>query len=88
MKAWGSRIGSLALAVGLAFPLLDLAGFAAEGSGDGGLAMLVALYALVPVALKLVAIALMWNFPLDAGAHAELARSLAERNERPGRPRA
>ncbi|MCC4246390.1 MFS transporter [Stappia indica] len=77
---------SLALAVGLAFPLLDLAGFAAEGTGDGGLVMLVALYALVPVALKLVAIALMWNFPLDAGAHAELARSLAARDKAPGRP--
>jgi len=29
----------------------------------------VGLYALVPVALKLAAVALMWNFPLDRAAH-------------------
>lgn len=62
---------ALALAIGVAFPLLDAVGVEASGSGDstaGGLAMLAFLYAGAPVALKLVAIALMWRFPLDAAA--------------------
>lgn len=67
---------SLALAVGLAFPLLQLAGFEAGGTGADGLVMLVALYAIVPVALKLAAIALMWRFPLDASEHARLSSAL------------
>ncbi len=69
---------ALALAVGLAFPLLELAGFDPSGSDGTGLAALVALYAIVPVALKLAAIALMWNFPLGAKEHAELAARLAQ----------
>uniref|UniRef100_UPI003BACCDF9 MFS transporter n=1 Tax=Stappia sp. TaxID=1870903 RepID=UPI003BACCDF9 len=70
---------ALALAVGLAFPLLDLAGFEAEGTGEDGLGVLVALYSLLPVALKLVAIALMWRFPLDKAAHDRLVANIADR---------
>ncbi|WP_417769921.1 MFS transporter [Stappia sp.] len=68
---------SLALAVGLAFPLLGLAGFDPAAADTTGIGALVALYAVVPVALKLAAIALMWNFPLGAKEHAELAARLA-----------
>jgi Na+/melibiose symporter-like transporter len=57
---------ALALAVGIAFPLLDFAGFEAQGKGTTGLAMLAFLYAGLPVLLKIVAIMLMWNFPVDA----------------------
>jgi len=57
---------ALALAVGIAFPLLDFAGFEAQGKGTAGLAMLAFLYAGLPVLLKIVAILLMWNFPVDA----------------------
>ena len=39
--------------------------------------MLVALYALLPVALKLAAIALMWRFPLDRAAHDKLVADIA-----------
>ncbi len=53
---------SLALAAGIAFPLLALAGFSADEGGSHH--ALVALYALLPVALKLFAIALMWRYPL------------------------
>lgn len=57
---------ALALAVGIAFPLLAAFGFEAGGQNDAkALAALAILYAWVPVALKLVAVALMWNFPLD-----------------------
>jgi Na+/melibiose symporter-like transporter len=66
---------ALALAVGLAFPLLDAAGFeprAAQQVPGAGLA-LAALYAWGPVLLKLAAVALMWRFPLDEKRHAALA---------------
>jgi GPH family glycoside/pentoside/hexuronide:cation symporter len=79
---WGMATKlALALAVGLAFPLLDLAGFdprAAEQTGRGSLA-LAALYAWVPVALKLAAVALMWRFPLDAARQAALRAVIRSR---------
>ncbi|MBB4265831.1 MFS transporter [Roseospira visakhapatnamensis] len=64
---WGMGTkGALALAVGLAFPILDAAGLDTEAATQTPLAlgMLVTLYALVPVALKLGVIALVWNHPL------------------------
>ena len=65
---------ALALAVGIAFPLLSLAGFD-PGSGVRsplGLTVLALLYAALPVGLKLIAIALMWNFPLDRSYHDDI----------------
>lgn len=57
---------ALALAVGAAFPILAAAGFAPDG-GAAGLPALVMLYAVAPIALKLGAIALMWEFPAIGG---------------------
>jgi Na+/melibiose symporter-like transporter len=57
---------ALAAAVGIAFPVLASFGFD-PGKGlreAGGLTALGLLYAGVPVILKLIAIALMWRFPL------------------------
>ncbi len=83
--AWGMATKlALALAVGLAFPLLDLAGFAPRQTavgGAGGLA-LAALYAWGPVALKLAAVGLMWRFPLDAERHAALVAVIRSRAAR------
>ena len=65
---------ALALAVGVAFPLLGWAGFD-PGAGlrsASGLATLGFLYAGLPIVLKLAAIAMMWNFPLDEVAQATL----------------
>ncbi|HSO48760.1 MAG TPA: MFS transporter [Rhizobiaceae bacterium] len=62
---------ALALAVGLAFPLLEAYGLDATNSAassNESLLMLALLYAAAPVALKLVAIAMMWNFRLDEAA--------------------
>jgi Na+/melibiose symporter-like transporter len=57
-----------ALAVGVAFPLLELAGFQAEGENSAfALGALVGLYCVVPIVLKLGAVGLMWGFPLTAG---------------------
>ena len=66
---------ALALAVGIAFPLLDLAGF--EAGGEHGQWALVALYALAPVLIKLCAVALVWRFPLARERHGMLRSRLA-----------
>ena len=58
---------ALALAVGLSFPLLDTFGFDASADGTStalGISMLGFFYGWGPIALKLPALALMWNFPL------------------------
>jgi GPH family glycoside/pentoside/hexuronide:cation symporter len=69
-----------ALAAGIAFPLLGLAGFRMEGgNGAAAMAMLIGLYCVLPVALKLGAVALIWHFPIDAAAQAALRQSLAAR---------
>jgi Na+/melibiose symporter-like transporter len=81
-SAWGLATKlALALAVGVAFPLLGYAGFD-PGAGlrsEGGLAMLGFLYAGLPIVLKLASIALMWNFPLDEAAQAKLRLRIEER---------
>lgn len=66
---------SLAVAVGVAFPLLDLAGFV-PGVGEEGLWALLALYGLVPVGIKLCVAALIWRYPIDQAAHAALAERI------------
>ncbi|OOG24547.1 MFS transporter [Thioalkalivibrio denitrificans] len=80
---WGMATKlALALAVGIAFPLLQLAGFdpGAENSGSA-LLWLALLYAGLPVLLKLAATALIWHFPIDASAHARLRSHLANPTE-------
>lgn len=74
---------ALALAVGIAFPLLDLAGFKGDVTGQGsGLWALTALYGLAPVAFKLAAIAIMWNYPIGAEMQAETRRRIDARSAR------
>ncbi len=74
---------SLALAIGIAFPLLDLIGYQAgkenEPSALLGLAML---YGLLPVLIKLTATALVWRFPIDAVEQEERRQRLAEQASR------
>lgn len=69
-------------AVGLAFPLLSAAGYdpGAGQRSEGGLMMLGLLYAGLPVLLKLAAIALVWNFPLDREEMASVAARIASRS--------
>jgi len=56
------------LGVGIAFPILGLVGFSGDAATNGpiSLAVLAGLYGLVPVLFKLVAIRLIWSYPLDA----------------------
>ena len=69
---------ALASAAGIAFPVLTLAGFDPKGhSGDGsGLEMLGFLYCGLPILLKIAAIAVMWNFPVDAATQDVLRRRI------------
>lgn len=62
-----------ALAVGIAFPILDLVGFEAGTENSGTALMTLALlYGGAPVLAKLAVIPLVWRFPLDAARQAEL----------------
>jgi glycoside/pentoside/hexuronide:cation symporter, GPH family len=72
---------ALAGAVGVAFPLLAYAGFdpASVNKPESGLLALSLLYAGAPVLLKLVAIALVWNFPLDRDMQHRAASQIAAR---------
>ncbi|MFB2551551.1 MFS transporter [Ensifer soli] len=74
--AWGLATKlALALSAGLVFPVLSAAGFdpAPSAQNDAtALFWLALLYAWVPIALKAMAIALMWNFPLDERVQAAL----------------
>lgn len=51
---------NLALAAGVALPLLGMLGYVSGGTGTGALQALSVVYALVPVALKLLAATLLW----------------------------
>jgi Na+/melibiose symporter-like transporter len=68
---------ALAVSGGAALIVLDLAGFEAGAPNDTqALGALVVLYALVPVVLKLVAVALMWRFPVDRAEHDRLRAAI------------
>jgi Na+/melibiose symporter-like transporter len=82
LAVWGLATKlSLALAVGIAFPLLAISGYdpGVDIRTETGLLTLALLYAAAPVALKLGAIWLMWDFPLDAGRQAELQAAIDRR---------
>ncbi len=67
--------------MGIAFPTLAAVGYD-PGHGlrtEGGLLTLARLYAGLPVALKMAAVALMWRFPLDAARQAELRAAIDRR---------
>lgn len=75
LSSMAQKLGN-ALAVGAGLPLLEALGFRAGPDGVAGLGALVGLYSAAPVALKLIAVSLMWRFPLDAGAQARLRARL------------
>jgi glycoside/pentoside/hexuronide:cation symporter, GPH family len=73
---------SLALGVGIAFPLLGAFGFnpAPDAANTPeALFALAVVYAWVPVTLKIIAIGLMWNFPLGAAEQADLRKQIEAR---------
>ncbi len=73
---------SLAFAIVICFPTLDVIGFSAGGdNSDGALFGLAALYGLLPVIIKLGASILIWNFPIGAAEQADIRAGLAARLE-------
>jgi GPH family glycoside/pentoside/hexuronide:cation symporter len=81
--AWGLATKlSLALAVGIVFPLLALFGFDPNGgaaNSETALLGLTATYVALPIVLKLAAIAMMWNFPLDEATQSRLRADIESR---------
>ncbi len=73
---------ALAIGPALAFPVLEAAGYRRNSGTGDGLFVLAALYAFVPIAFKAASVAVIWNFPLDAAAHAKLRAAIDLR--RPG----
>lgn len=83
--AWGMATKlALALAVGIAFPLLELAGFdpTAGTPSDFALAALAALYSLAPGLFKLGAVALFYGYPITAARQRRIRRLIAARHDR------
>lgn len=76
---WGMATKlALALAVGVAFPALDLAGFdTGGGNTPWALLSLALLYGGAPILFKLGAIGLMWKFPLDESVQRDLRDRIA-----------
>lgn len=69
---------SFALSIGVAYPLLEWVGFDPSGENTAfALFTLAALYGLVPTAVKLGVMAMMWNFPLDATRQAALRSEIS-----------
>jgi glycoside/pentoside/hexuronide:cation symporter, GPH family len=82
LAIWGLATKlALALAVGIAFPLLSYSGYdpGAGSATQTGLMTLGLLYAGAPVALKLFAIAIMWNFPMDQARQQQLREAIENR---------
>jgi glycoside/pentoside/hexuronide:cation symporter, GPH family len=82
LAVWGLATKlALALAVGIAFPLLAFSGYD-PGLGvktASGLLTLALLYSALPVFLKLFAIVIMWNFPLTEARQTELREAIENR---------
>lgn len=74
---WGMATKlALAVAVGLALPGVEAAGFDPAAPTESGRAALAVIYAFAPVVIKLSAIAVVWRFPLTARKHATIRRGL------------
>ncbi len=67
---------ALALAVGIAYPLLDFAGL---GDDPAAVAVLVVIYALIPIVLKLIAVLMMWRFPIAGRQQVAIRKRLTAR---------
>jgi glycoside/pentoside/hexuronide:cation symporter, GPH family len=82
---WGMATKlALALAVGIAFPLLGLAGFVSEVAAtqpDSALLSLALLYGVLPLLIKLPCSYFAWRFPLNADTHRIVRERIAERTE-------
>ena len=82
----GSKF-ALAAGVGIALPALELLGFSAIGPNEpDAIFALVTFYCLVPIALWLVTISILWNFPIDQKRQKRLQDRIARRAAIAGNP--
>lgn len=82
---WGTASKlAFALAVGLTFPLLDLIGFDATATNlPEDIRTLAVMYAAPSIVFKLIAVTLMWNYPIDENEHASIRVRLQEMQAAP-----
>lgn len=74
---------ALAVAVGLTFPALEALGFSTDGDNSvSALRSLAVIYAGVPVVLKLIAIAVIWTFPITQKRQELIRKRLDRRKSR------
>lgn len=78
---WGmSTKFALAVAVGLALPALEFFGFDPAAPTVEGISALVMIYAVVPAVIKVMAVAVVWHFPLTRVRQAIIRRRLSRRS--------
>ena len=72
---------ALGLAVGIAFPVLSWVGLddQTQNATNESKTMLLVIYAIVPIVFKIVAIALMRNFPIGPKQHQAIRQRLESR---------
>ena len=75
---WGTASKlSYALAIGIAFPLLELGGFSAtDANTQGSVLWLAVLYGAPCIVFKLIAIWMMRDYPITESVHLEIRRKL------------
>jgi len=80
---WGTATKlSFALAIGIAFPLLDVVGFSAAGDNSANAIQgLAVMYGIPCIGFKLTALLLMRGYPITEVKHAEIRRQLREREK-------
>ena len=73
---WGMATKlSLALAIGLVYPLVQFSGFDPALPSPAGITALALVYGLLPIPFKLIAAWLVWHFPLDSRQVSIIQRS-------------
>ena len=81
---WGmSTKLALAVSVGLALPTVDALGFDPIAPTTTGIKYLIVIYSIVPVVIKLLAVMLIWRFPLNSKKHGIISQRLRRYHLRP-----
>jgi Na+/melibiose symporter-like transporter len=78
--ALSAKLGP-AIGIGIALPLIGWAGFSAgPGNAPEALEALKTVFALGPALAHIIATLIIWRFPLNEAAHAEIRRALHQRD--------
>lgn len=70
---------ALGLAIGLAFPALDAAGFEPSSPSSSGIFVLIMIYSIIPIVFKTLAIMLVWKHPISEHKQGIIRRRLEKR---------